>query len=530
MTSAIPYDPSEFEDNNPFAEPIEHHAPVLPQDSAEPVDEEPEEHTTENQVESQDNQADADVEGKLTQEELRKLVPERFTKKYLMSIKLTGVEKNRMSNPILKFDVEVQNLPKYRQSTYKEVRRTFQEVQKFNKYLTVSNLECFVPQLPSCTTSYPAGGEEETKQLSILWQEWFDRITSNPIIIRDDEFVYFVENDFGYSVINSNRKTSVASGLIRKTLKQLPVPYDSYSDLADFRPLIKACYVSCQKLEKLLEKNSKVEKQLATSLGELSQKISQLSLVEIIHPGMKNMWEKLSKIKLIEADLVLIQLYNDMGILGDGIRIMTEDFYQVKEALTNRHLIMRELIQAKQQTEAKHLHANKIKNKSSLDPIKADEALRALEYATKAEESLTLQVKRISGEMMIEKDEVINHTELKFHKLLKQYTLNKVDHHRKILKHLENIRLDIRLVDDKGGLSRLNRENLGNFKHNLIQSQSATGDSWSSRTFRSLKEEEDLKKKQQEQELNDKDKLNTENEDLIVDAKNAAHLLGVATF
>lgn len=528
MTSAIPYDPSEFEDNNPFAEPAEHHTSVAVNQQEESVNEVVEDPIADQQANNETDQSN--VEGRLTQEELRKLLPERFSKKYLMNIKLTSIEKNRLGNPILKFDVEIHNLPRYRQSSYKDVRRTFQEVQKFNKYLSVSNLECFVPQLPSATTSYPAGGEEENKQLMLLWQEWFNRITSNPIIIRDEEFVYFVENDFGYSVINSNRKTSVASGFIRKTLKQLPIPYDSYTELANFRPLIKACYISCQKLEKLLEKNSKVEKQLATSIGELSQKISQLSMVEIIHPGMKNMWEKLSKIKLIEADLVLIQLYNDMGILGDGLRIMTNDFYQVKEALTNRHLIMRELIQAKQQTEAKHLHANKIKSKSSLDPIKADEALRALEYATKAEESLTLQVKRISGEMMIEKDELIAHTELKFHKLLKLYTLNKVDHHRKILKHLENIRLDIRLVDDKGGLSRLNRENLGNFKHNLIQSQSATGDSWSSRTFRSLKEEDELKKKLQEQEFNDKDQTGNDNGDSIVDAKNAAHLLGVATF
>ena len=70
---------------------------------------------------------------------------------------------------------------------------------------------------------------------------------------------------------------------------------------------------------------------------------------------------------------------------------------------------------------------------------------------------------------------------------MKGYTLHKVEHHRKILKHFENIRLDVRSVDDKGGLSRLNRDNLTNLKHNLTQSQSSQGDSWSSRTFRSLK-------------------------------------------
>ena len=105
---------------------------------------------------------------------------------------------------------------------------------------------------------------------------------------------------------------------------------------------------------------------------------------------------------------------------------------------------------------------------------------------------------------------------------MKSYTLHKVEHHRKILKHFENIRLDVRSVDDKGGLSRLNRDNLTNLKHNLTQSQSSQGDSWSSRTFRSLEKEE-------EENENKKSDVNGF-ESATVDARNAASLLGVATF
>jgi hypothetical protein len=211
-----------------------------------------------------------------------------------------------------------------------------------------------------------------------------------------------------------------------------------------------------------------------------------------------------------------------MGTLGDGALNLSEDYYQIKEALTNRYLIMRELIQAEAQTKAKHATASKIKSRASLDPIKVDEALRSLEYATKVEESLSLQVKRISGEMLYEKDEVIKFTEKKFQKLLKNFTLHKVEHHRKILNHLENIRLDIRLIDSKGGLSRLNRDNLSSIKHNLPQSQAASGDAWSSRTFRSLEKEVEARESAPENV--------PQTEDFAVDARNAAHLLGVATF
>lgn len=551
MASAVPYNPDDFENNNPFAEPVneqDYSEPIandLPENHEEQAEEQYEEQADNQDIQNdhQSNQNDQSNpqpasdnsnqdpvpdKGTISETELRRLLPERFTKKYLLSIKLNAIEKNKAGNPILRFDAVVKGLPKFRQSKYKDVRRTYNEIVKFNKYLTISNVEVFVPVIPSAYTSYPTGGEDETKQLMNVWQEWFNRISHNPILVRDDEFIYFIENDFGYSVINSNRKTSVASGLLRKTLKQLAVPYDPYEELADFRPLIKAAYLTCQKLHKLLDKNSKSQKQLSIHVFDFCNKLGVMSQFETSHPGMRNMWEKLNKISQIQSDLILIESINEMGSLGDGIQSLVDDFYQVKEAMTNRYLIMRELIQAQAQTQAKHAQASKIKSKSSLDPMKVDEAIRSLEYATKAEESLNLQVKRISGEMNFERDEVIDCTEKKFKKMLKTFTLNKVDHHRRILKHLETIRLDIRSVDEKGGLSRLNRDNLTSLKHNLVQSQSANGDAWSSRTFRSLK-------KQEEDEENDTDEgknTNLVNDDdrNRVDAKNAASILGVATF
>lgn len=510
----------DFEDNNPFARFEDDEASQF-----EPQVESltPQEQLIENvgfaNQENQDTEADQDL---ISKTDLRKLIPERFSQKYSLHIKLVSIERNKPENPILRLSVRVQGLPKFRQKEYEDVRRTFNEVVKFNKYLAVSNLEVFVPVIPSSVTSYPTGGEDEKKQLIFVWQEWFDRITSNPILIRDEEFVFFVENDFGYSVINSNKKSSVASGLMRKTLKQFPVPDDPFLELAVFRPTIKNAYLLCQRLHRLLDKVSKSEKQLSIHVYDMSNKLTVLSQFETTHPGMKNMWEKLGKVVQVQSDLLLVESIGEMGVLGDGIQYFANDFYEIKEALTNRYLIMRELLQAEAQTNAKHVHANKMKNKASLDPIKVDEALRALEYASKVQELLNLQVKRISGEMLFEKDEVVDFVEKKFKSLLKAYALHKIDHHRKILKKFEAIRLDVRSVDERGGLSRLNRDNLASIKHNLLQSQAPSGDSWSSRTFRSLEKEEETKQKSKHQTSS----LHASS----VDAKNAASLLGVATF
>lgn len=537
MASAVPYDPEDFENNNPFAEPEA--VPDGPTFSVQSYNHNPNPqysnqenegpHQSENGTGPTENGQEygaalglGGLSGQLTKKELMKLLPERFFKKYLIKIKLESIEKNRPTNPILRFHAEVTGLPKFRQSSYKDIRRTYNEIVKFNQYLIVSNVEVFVPVIPQPQTSYPTGGEDETKQLHFVWQEWFDRITMNPILLTDEEMVYFIESDFGYSVINSSRRSAVASGIMRKTLKQLAVPFDPFLDLAEFRPMVKSAFLLCQKLHKILDQSRKSDKQLSSLISELSTKLRGLAQFEQVHPGMKNMWEKLSKVAQIQSELLLIQLITDMGSLGDGLRALANDLYEVKEALTNRHLIMREYIQAQAQTKAKQIQAHKIKSKSSLDPVKVDEALRSLELSTLAEENLQCQVKRISGEMSFERNEEIEFIEKKFRTMLRTFTLSRVDQHRKLLKHLENIRLDVRIIDAKGGLSRLNRDNLTQMKHNLTQSQAEAGDAWSSRTFRSLAVEE--------AEREDRIKKREAKGSFKVDAEQAASLLGVTSF
>lgn len=540
MATSIPYDPEDFENNNPFAEPGQDSPTVnvglMTEDVAEPevrdltsgfyghpIEGEEEEQQEEQQkVQQETQQSEESGNGKLVEEDLKKLLPERFTNKYLMRIHLREIEENKPNNPILRFDASVRGLPKFREKTYKDIRRTYNEVHKFNEYLIVSNLEVFVPVIPSPVTSYPAGGEDERKQQLYNWLEWFSRITRNPILVRDEEFVYFIESDFGYSVINSNRKHLVASGLVRKTMKQLPTPYDPYQELATFRPVVKSAYLLCQRLNKTMDKNHKQERQLLTNISELGTKLRGLSQFETVHPGMRNLWEKLSKVTQFQADLLLIKLISDMGSLGDGARTMSADFFEIKEALTNRYLIMRELIQAEAHTKAKHVQATKIKSKASLDPIRAEEAIRTLEFAQKSEESLHMQVKRVSGEMMFERKEVVDFTEKKMKTLLKQFTLNRVEQHRKLLNHFEKIRLDVRIIDENGGLSRLNREHLSQMKHNLAQSQGANGDLWSSRKFRSLTQQQAEK----EEGLKNKADIDPSS----IDAKKAASMLGTSTF
>jgi hypothetical protein len=46
-------------------------------------------------------------------------------------------------------------------------------------------------------TSAGAGTDEDEKRMKTELQKWFDVLSANPILIRDEEIVLFVESDFG---------------------------------------------------------------------------------------------------------------------------------------------------------------------------------------------------------------------------------------------------------------------------------------------------------------------------------------------
>jgi hypothetical protein len=46
-------------------------------------------------------------------------------------------------------------------------------------------------------TSAGAGTEEDEKRMKAELQRWFDALSVNPVLIRDEEIMLLVESDFG---------------------------------------------------------------------------------------------------------------------------------------------------------------------------------------------------------------------------------------------------------------------------------------------------------------------------------------------
>lgn len=92
------------------------------------------------------------------------------------------------------------NLPRFRAPLVRDIRRTHHELVKLQDHLIYANPECFVPALPPPVTSAGAGTEEDEKRMKVELQRWFDIVSANPVLIRDEEMMLFVESDFGVSV------------------------------------------------------------------------------------------------------------------------------------------------------------------------------------------------------------------------------------------------------------------------------------------------------------------------------------------
>lgn len=144
------------------------------------------------------------------------------------------------------------NLPKFRTTQFRDVRRVHSEFVKLEEHLISANPEALVPAVPPPTTSAGVGTDEDEIRVKASLQRWLNVVCSNEVLIRDEEMVFFVESDFGYSPVV--RRKQPATGVRRKVIKQFAPPPDDTPELAAARPIVKAFYLGTMDTEQKMEK------------------------------------------------------------------------------------------------------------------------------------------------------------------------------------------------------------------------------------------------------------------------------------
>ncbi|CZR64081.1 related to vacuolar protein sorting-associated protein [Phialocephala subalpina] len=395
---------------------------------------------------------------------------------YKLQAKITGLERTGRKDPILRFDVHT-NLPKFRTTQFRDVRRTHSEFLKLADHLISSNPEAIVPAVPPALTSAGAGTDEDEARVKAGLQRWLNYVCANEVLMRDDEMVLFVESDFGYSPMLKRKQP--ATGVRRRVIKQFAPPPDDTPELQDARPIVKLFYLGTMDAGHKVDKLVKARKGLGLAESDFGVKLGAMSVQEP-HSGLGNAYRKLGKIIQTTGDYHAAQGTAEATTIGDPLQYHSQDAFIVKETLTNRHILLRELVQAQQLTRSKLNAADRLKASSSVRREKVDEAISALDEARSNELYLLGKTQRVTANLLQEQRRWFARTAADLRLSIREYVIREIEAERRTLATLESIRPDIRAIDSSGGLSRLGREAHPAVRRaSLAASQTVHGDAWS---------------------------------------------------
>lgn len=202
--------------------------------------------------------------------------------------------------------------------------------------------------------------------------------------------------------------------------------------------------------------------------------------VQETHSGLSNAYRKLGRIVQTVGDYHAAQGTAEATTFGDPLAYHAADAFIVKESLTNRHILLRELLQAEQSRRSKEAAVTRLKSSTSVKRDKVDEAIAALDEASSAEQYLRGKTQRVTGNLLLEKRRWFSRTSAEMLEAVREYAMRQIETERRTLATLETVRMDVRQIDSSGGLSRLGREAHPQVRRvSMASSQTAKGDAWS---------------------------------------------------
>ena len=196
--------------------------------------------------------------------------------------------------------------------------------------------------------------------------------------------------------------------------------------------------------------------------------------------GLANAYRKLGKVIQTVGDYHAAQATAEATTLGDPLQYHSTDAFIVKETLTNRHILLRELIQAEQATRSRTSAADRLKSSSSVKRDKVDDAITQLEEARSHEQYLHDKCSAVTNNLVQERRKWFARTSADLRTAIREYVIREIEAERRTLATLEQVRPDVRNIDASGGLSRLGREAHPVIRRSsLASSQGPKGDAWS---------------------------------------------------
>jgi len=112
-------------------------------------------------------------------------------------------------------------------------------------------------------------------------QRWLNTVCSDDVLMRDEEMVFFVESDFGYSPVV--RMKQPATGVRRKVIKQFAPPPDDTPELHEARPTVKMFYLGA------LDTGQKMDRVVKARRGKPP---CNIPLLPLLHTKRRRSWPR----------------------------------------------------------------------------------------------------------------------------------------------------------------------------------------------------------------------------------------------
>nr|CAG8529433.1 6324_t:CDS:2 [Entrophospora candida] len=310
---------------------------------------------------------------------------------YNLSVVVTTLDKSRR---------EPTNLPKYKQTTYSSVERSYIELERLYNSLSYSNPECIVPALPHPTTSYQATEEDERRVKSAM-QLWFNRISSNPVLRNDKELRSFIETDFAFVPSTKPRRRTG------------PFRFGFSSDIRDDDMKLAESKSLANIFENHFFDNAKSVQKLARY--------------------------RKGKTLQVVGELQQLQAVSEAAALGDFFSYYAMNSHAAKETLSNRLKIISEHDDAVKTTISKRRYIERLKSSTSIKQ----------ENAKNYEQNLDARVKRVTKKLHSELEIYENNRAQDFMAAIQEYIKKQILFEKQQLKEWEKLKPDVDLITNK---------------------------------------------------------------------------------
>lgn len=367
--------------------------------------------------------------GNVSECSLRLALPERFEKDKKIIFKILEIVLEDNKEIIVVFDSFIQGFSSFSSERYVNLRRNYREFINLWQKLQQQCTETIVPSTPDLKDLREMMKTGSKRFVLLVVQEWIDRVTSNAILVRNREFIYFFEEVEEVRVENFENAQS-RDEIFQSVIRTIRGITFQNHEILEFKGTLESTHLQLLEVQRIITSVISGKKKIGTKLYNELSKMFFSESADSSQRNMNHTWNALKKTIELYSILLLFFVMNDNRLL-DYLKLLDNECKYTVESLKKKNKLLNYLVQSRDEDfsqKDKNSSQNFVNNncKQHFNPT-----------------NNRLFHKRVLYELLLEKKEFWIDFEKRLKLLFRQYFLSKIHYHKGILWHLELICFDL---------------------------------------------------------------------------------------